>query len=304
MQLHMPLMRVLAVVCEAISMSSPAVKLASIFALEEIDANVFKGHSQDLRLPQLFGGQVLGQAAMAMIRTVCSEKRLHSLHGYFVRPGRANAPVMYEVDQVQDGRGFSRRRITASQDSKTIFIGDASFQIEERGFHHQLAAPVVPFPETLSTELELLAGDERLIAAIKSRYEAAEAIEIRPVDLIDPSNPLERKPCKRFWFRVGSLPTRNSEVHRCMLAYTSDIALLITSLLPHGVSDMQPDMRVASLDHSLWFHADCFVDEWLLYSMDSPWSGAGRGLSRGSIHDRSGKLIASVMQEGLIRKTA
>lgn len=284
-------------------MSSPAVKLASIFALEATGAHVFKGQSQDLRLPQLFGGQVLGQAAMAMTRTVCAEKRLHSFHGYFVRPGRANAPVVYEVDPVQDGRGFSRRRITASQGSTAIFIGEASFHIEEGGFHHQIAAPVVPFPESLPTELELLAGDERLVAAIRSRYEVAEAIEIRPVDTIDPSKPLKREPCKRFWFKVGDLPTRDFQVHRSILAYASDIALLITSLLPHGVSDMQPDMKVASLDHSLWFHADCFVDEWLLYSMDSPWSGAGRGLSRGFIHDHSGKLIASVMQEGLIRKT-
>lgn len=285
-------------------MSTPAEQLVSIFALEEVEANVFIGQSQDLRLPQLFGGQVLGQAAMAMTRTVSTEKRLHSLHGYFVRPGRANAPVMYEVNQVQDGRGFSRRRLTARQDSKVIFIGDASFQIAEIGLHHQLPSPAVPFPETLPTELQLLQGDDILVAAIRSRYEVAEAIEIRPVDLIDPSNPLKRKPCKRFWFRVGNVPTRDTDVHRSLLAYASDIALLITSLLPHGVSDMQPDMRVASLDHALWFHADCFVDEWLLYSMDSPWSGAGRGLSRGSIHDRRGKLVASVMQEGLIRKTA
>ena len=284
-------------------MSTPAEQLASIFVLEEVEPNVFKGQSQDLRLPQLFGGQVLGQAAMAMIRTVSAGKRLHSLHGYFVRPGRANAPVMYEVDQVQDGRGFSRRRLTAWQDSKVIFIGDASFQIVESGFHHQLPCPVVPFPETLPTELELLAGNADLVAAIRSRYEVAEAIEIRPVDRIDPSNPLRRKPIKSFFFCLGDIPTRDAEVHRSILAYASDIGLLITSLLSHGVSVLLSDMRVASLDHSLWFHADCFVDEWLLYSMDSPWSGAGRGLSRGSIHDRSGKLIASVMQEGLIRKT-
>lgn len=283
-------------------MSTPAEKLAAIFALEEVEANVFKGESQDLRLPQLFGGQVVGQAAMAMTRTVLADKKLHSLHGYFVRPGRANAPVMYEVETVQDGRSFSRRRLTAWQDSKVIFVGDGSFHIVEDGFHHQRSAPQVAVPSALPTELELLAGDADLIAEIKSRYEAANALEIRPVEPIDPSSPTARAPYKSFWFRFARFATRDPDVHRSLLGYASDTALLITSLLPHGVSDMQQDMRVASLDHSIWFHSDSFVDEWLLYVNDSPWSGAGRGLSRGSIFDMQGRLVASVAQEGLIRK--
>ncbi|GLO12075.1 acyl-CoA thioesterase II [Pseudomonas putida] len=283
-------------------MSTPAESLAAIFALEEVEANVFRGESQDLRLPQLFGGQVLGQAAMAMTRTVLADKKLHSLHGYFVRPGRANAPVMYEVETIQDGRSFSRRRLTAWQDSKVIFVGDGSFHIVEEGMHHQHAAPMVPPPESLPTELELLDGKRELIAEIRSRYEVAEAIEIRPVEPIDPSNPIKHAPNKSFWFRCGSIETRDSDVHRSLLAYASDTALLITSLLPHGVSDMQDDMRVASLDHAIWFHSDCYVDDWLLYSTDSPWSGAGRGLARGLLFDRHGKLVASVAQEGLIRR--
>ncbi|MCY1189612.1 Acyl-CoA thioesterase 2 [compost metagenome] len=283
-------------------MSTPAEKLAAIFALEEVEANVFKGESQDLRLPQLFGGQVLGQAAMAMTRTVLADKKLHSLHGYFVRPGRADAPVMYEVETVQDGRSFSRRRLTAWQDSKVIFVGDGSFHSVEEGFHHQHCAPEVAVPSALPTELELLAGDADLIEEIKRRHEAANALEIRPVEPIDPSAPKARAPQKSFWFRFAQLTTRDTDVHRSLLAYASDTALLITSLLPHGVSDMQRDMRVASLDHSIWFHCDCVVDEWLLYVNDSPWSGAGRGLSRGSIFDQQGRLIASVAQEGLIRK--
>ncbi|MFJ4048891.1 acyl-CoA thioesterase [Pseudomonas hunanensis] len=283
-------------------MSTPAERLAAIFALEEVEANVFKGESKDLRLPQLFGGQVLGQAAMAMTRTVLADKKLHSLHGYFVRPGRADAPVMYEVETVQDGRSFSRRRLTAWQDSEVIFVGDGSFHIVEEGFHHQRCAPEVAVASTLPTELDLLAGDPELIAEIKSRYEAANALEIRPVEAIDPSAPKPRAPHKRFWFRFAPLSTRDPDVHRSLLGYASDTALLITSLLPHGVSDMQRDMRVASLDHSIWFHSDCCVDEWLLYVNDSPWSGAGRGLSRGSIFDQQGRLVASVAQEGLIRK--
>ncbi|WP_079228744.1 acyl-CoA thioesterase [Pseudomonas putida] len=283
-------------------MSTPAEKLAAIFALTEVEANVFRGESQDLRLPQLFGGQVLGQASMAMTRTVLADKRLHSLHGYFVRAGRANAPVMYEVETVQDGRSFCRRRLTAWQDGKVIFVGDGSFHVVEEGMHHQRDAPVVPPPETLPTELELLAGDIDLMAEIRSRYEVADAIEIRPVEPIDPSSPIRHAPNKSFWFRFGKIDTQDAEVHRSLLGYASDTALLITSLLPHGVSDMQRDMRVASLDHAIWFHAHCAVDEWLLYVTDSPWSGAGRGLARGSIFDRHGRLVASVAQEGLIRK--
>jgi acyl-CoA thioesterase II len=284
-------------------MSTPADKLAGILALEEVETHVFKGESQDLRLPQLFGGQVLGQAAMAVSRTVAADRMLHSLHGYFVRPGRANAPVMYEVDPVQDGRGFSRRRLTAWQDARVIFIGDAAFHVSEQGLQHQVAMPDVAAPESLPGELDLLAGNQLLIEQIRSRYAVARAIDIRPVERIDPSAPAPRAPSRSFWFKVGALSSRERDLHRSVLAYASDIALLITSLLPHGVSDMQPDMKVASLDHSLWFHADCFVDDWLLYSMDSPWSGAGRGLSRGSIFDRAGRLVASVMQEGLIRRT-
>lgn len=289
-------------VARRVEMTTPAENLAAIFALEEVEASVFRGESQDLRLPQLFGGQVLGQAAMAMTRTVLADKKLHSLHGYFVRPGRANAPVMYEVQTVQDGRSFSRRRLTAWQDSKVIFVGDGSFHLVEEGMHHQREAPAVARPETLPTELELLAGDNSLMAEIRSRYEVADAIEIRPVEPIDPSRPVKREPHKSFWFRFGDIGTRDADVHRSLLSYASDTALLITSLLPHGVSDMQPDMRVASLDHAIWFHADCYVDDWLLYATDSPWSGAGRGLSRGAIFDQRGRLVASVAQEGLIRR--
>lgn len=283
-------------------MTTALAELVNIFSLERIEQGIFRGASQELYLPQLFGGQALGQAVAASSMTVGSEKVLHSIHGYFIRKGRAAKPVLYQVDSLHDGRSFSTRQITASQDGKPIFTASASFHIFEPGLSYQTKMPCVPGPETLPLEIDLMEGNEALAEQVRLRFSAAQAIQIRPVDLIDPSKPIAQQPLKRFWFKAaGDLP-EDQTLHRSILAYASDIGLLITSLLPHGVSDLQENMQVASLDHALWVHQDIKADEWLLYVMDSPWSDTGRGLSRGNIYNAHGAMVASVAQEGLIRK--
>lgn len=277
-------------------------ELTRLFELEYIEQRIYRGVSQELHLPQLFGGQVLGQAAMAATLTLNKGKSLHSIHGYFMRPGTASLPVVYEVDILHDGRSFSTRRVTASQRGKPIFTAAASFHISEPGFSHQILMDTVPPPDRLPQEIDLITVNNTLADQVRQRHGAASAIEVRFVDPVDPSVPVAQQAIKRFWFKAAGPLPGDPILHRTVLAYASDIGLLVTSLLPHGVSDLQPDMQVASLDHALWIHHDVNVDEWLLYAMDSPWSGGARGLSRGSIYNAQGRLIASVAQEGLIRK--
>jgi acyl-CoA thioesterase-2 len=276
--------------------------LVSLLSLEAIEENLFRGRSQDLGFRQLFGGQVLGQSLSAASKTVEDERHVHSLHGYFLRPGDALLPVVYQVDRVRDGGSFSTRRVTAIQKGNPIFTCSASFQYDEKGFEHQSQMPQVVGPENLPTELELTRQREHLIPAhMKDKLLCPKPIEFRAVTQFDPYNPKPTDPVKYVWFRAdGTLPDIPA-LHRYMLAYASDFNLLTTSLLPHGKTVWQKDMQIASLDHSLWFHGELRADEWLLYAMDSPWAGNSRGFSRGSIYNRAGHLVASVSQEGLIR---
>ncbi|EPN34898.1 acyl-CoA thioesterase II, partial [Pseudomonas syringae pv. actinidiae ICMP 19096] len=223
-------------------------------------------------------------------------------HGYFLRPGDAGLPVVYQVDRVRDGGSFSTRRVTAIQKGKPIFTCSASFQYDEEGFEHQTVMPQIVGPENLPSELELVTRRAHLIPeAMHDKFLRPKPIEFRPVTADDPYDPKPGEPVKHVWFRAdGSLKDVQS-LHRYMLAYASDFNLLTTSLLPHGKTVWQRDMQVASLDHSLWFHNDLRTDDWLLYAMDSPWAGNSRGFSRGSIFNRAGQLVASVSQEGLIR---
>ncbi|NBB11910.1 acyl-CoA thioesterase II [Pseudomonas sp. SLFW] len=276
--------------------------LVSLLSLEPIEENLFRGRSQDLGFRQLFGGQVLGQSLSAASKTVEDERHVHSLHGYFLRPGDAQLPVVYQVDRVRDGGSFSTRRVTAIQKGHPIFTCSASFQYDEKGFEHQSQMPQVVGPENLPSELELARQREHLIPAhMKDKLLCPKPIEFRPVTALDPYNPQPTEAVKYVWFRAdGTLPDIPA-LHRYMLAYASDFNLLTTSLLPHGKTVWQKDMQIASLDHSLWFHGELRADEWLLYAMDSPWAGNARGFSRGSVYNRAGQLVASVSQEGLIR---
>jgi acyl-CoA thioesterase-2 len=284
-------------------MSQVLDNLVALLSLEAIEEDLYRGNSQDLGFRQLFGGQVLGQCVSAASRTVEENRHVHSMHGYFLRPGDVSLPVVYQVDRVRDGGTFSTRRVTAIQKGKPIFTCAASFQYDEQGFEHQLSMPDVPGPENFKSETELA----RLIAPMipekmRERATSAKPIEIRPVTLINPFDPKPCDPVKYVWFRAdGELPD-DPQLHKYLLAYASDFNLLTTSMQPHGVSVFQKFMQVASLDHSLWFHANLRMDDWLLYAMDSPWAGNARGFSRGSIFNRAGQLVASVAQEGLTRQ--
>lgn len=276
--------------------------LVNLLTLEPIEENLFRGSSQDLGFRQLFGGQVLGQSLSAMSQTVEDARHVHSLHGYFLRPGDASLPVVYQVDRVRDGGSFSTRRVTAIQKGQPIFTSSASFQYDENGFEHQNPMPDVVGPENLPSELEMIRQRAHLIPeSMREKLLCAKPIEFRPVVGEDPFNPQVSDPIKYLWFRAdGTLPD-NLALHKYLLAYASDFGLLTTSLLPHGKGVWQRDMQVASLDHALWFHGELRMDDWLLYAMDSPWAGNSRGFSRGSVYNRAGKLVASVTQEGLIR---
>jgi acyl-CoA thioesterase II len=277
-------------------------ELLALLKLEPIEENLFRGASQDLGYRQLFGGQVLGQALSAATQTVEPVRHVHSMHGYFLRPGDAGLPVVYTVDRVRDGGSFTTRRVVAIQKGQPIFTMMASFQAEEPGFEHQATMPQVQGPEGLPTDLELVRRHaHRLPEAVREKLLGDKPIEIRPVTYVDPFDPQPREPVKYVWFRAnGELP-EDPQVHQYVLAYASDFNLITTAMQPHGLTVAQRNLQVASLDHALWFHGELRMNEWLLYAMDSPWTGSGRGLSRGHIFSRDGKLVASVAQEGLIR---
>ena len=283
-------------------MNSILDQLVSLLSMETIEENLFRGASQDLGFRQLFGGQVLGQALSAASQTVDGERQANSLHGYFLRAGDAKKPVVYQVERVRDGGSFSTRRVTAIQNGQTIFTCSASFHQQEEGFRHQTEMPDVPQPEDLIPEEEL---SPRLAKALsqekREKMLRAKAIETRPVQVLDPLHPAISAPIKQVWFKAAGVLPSSPALHKYLLAYASDFGLLTTSLLPHGASIWQPHMQVASLDHSIWFHEEVCLDDWLLYSMDSPWAGNSRGFARGSIYTRDGRLVASVAQEGLIR---
>jgi acyl-CoA thioesterase II len=277
-------------------------ELIRLLELEKIEENIYRGQSQDLGFGSVFGGQVLGQALSAAYQTVPGERRVHSLHAYFLRPGNAQEPIVYNVDCIRDGKSFTTRRVMAIQNGRAILNMAASFQVDEPGFDHQDTAPQPAGPEGIASELELaMKVADQIPEPIRDKILCKKAIEIRPVDPVNPFAPDKREPLRYTWFKaVGRLPD-NPVIHQCMLAYASDFGLVITSLYPHGHSYWQPQMQVASLDHAIWFHRDFRMDDWLLYAMQSPNAGKARGLNNGRIYTKEGRLVASVAQEGLIR---
>lgn len=277
--------------------------LVSLLALEKIEENLFRGGSQDLGFKQLFGGQVLGQALSAASQTVVEERHVHSVHGYFLRAGDATLPIVYQVDPLRDGGSFTTRRVQAIQKGKPIFTLICSFQGDEEGYSHQASMPEVQGPEDLLNETELSRKYQHLIhESVREKVLLDKPIEIRPVEVFNPFKPQPSEPVRHMWFKAdGNLPD-DPQVHRYMLAYASDFHLLGTAMLPHAISSWTPDMQVASLDHSVWYHRPLRMDDWLLYAMDSPSACGSRGLSRGQIFNRAGELVASVTQESLMRK--
>ena len=285
-------------------MSKVLSELVELLALEQIEVNLFRGQSQNLGWGRVYGGQVLGQALSAAVQTVPEDRHVHSLHGYFLRPGAVDRPIVYEVDRIRDGGSFTTRRVVAIQNGEAIFLLAASFQVEEPGFEHQDIMPAAPEPETVPTQQELARTyAERLPAFLRPQVLADRPFEMRPLEeASDPFNPEAREPQRMFWLKAtGTLPDEPA-LHRYLLAYASDFAFLTTAMLPHGVSWLSPGMQVASIDHAMWFHQDFRVDEWMLHVVDSPKAHGGRGLVRGRVFTRDGRLVASTAQEGLIRK--
>ena len=278
-------------------------QLCALLRLERIEEDLFRGQSQDLGWGAIFGGQVLGQALSAAVQTVPDDRAVHSMHGYFLRTGDARRPVVYEVDRIRDGKSFTTRRVVAVQGGQAIFSMAASFQIDEGGFEHEEPMPEVPGPEGLPSERDLAqAVAERIPEPLRSRVLAERPVEIRPVTPFDPFAPTTSPPRRQLWLRAVRRLPDTPALHRYLLAYASDFNFLTTAMMPHGVSWLTPGMQVASLDHAMWFHRAVRVDEWLLYDMTSATAGHARGLVRGSLYDRSGRLVASTTQEGLIRK--
>lgn len=286
-------------------MSSTAMQnLLSILDLDAIGENQFRGRSPQSGWQRVFGGQVIGQALIAAQRTVKADRFVHSLHCYFMRPGDPSVAIDYAVDRIRDGASFTTRRVVAEQNGKAIFSLSASFQIDEPGLEHFMPAPPdVPEPERLMGEKDLIASFIDHVPENVRRYWARERpIELRPISLRHYVSKDLLPPLQNVWVRpTGPVPDDRG-IQAAVLAYFSDITLLDTSLFAHGRSIFDTDMQVASLDHSMWFHRPDPLKDWLLFSQDSPNASGARGFTRGGFYSRSGELIASVAQEGLIRE--
>ncbi|HTG39895.1 acyl-CoA thioesterase II [Sphingomonas sp.] len=278
-------------------------ELTTLLDVEAIDTDLYRGSRQPGGVGRVFGGQVIAQALQAAQRSIDDEKVAHSLHAYFMRPGSEDHPIIYRVVRDFDGRSFANRRVIAMQRGQPILNMIASFQRPEDGLAYQRPMPDVPAPETLRSESDL--RDEiqaQVPEKLRRFFLRARPIEIRPVDPREWFAPAPREPVQHSWFRIVAPLPDNPALHRAMLAYASDMTLLGTCMLPHGVSWMTGSVQTASLDHAIWLHEPFRADEWLLYTTDSPWSGHARGLNHGRIYTRDGRLVASCAQEGLIRK--
>jgi len=275
--------------------------LTETMKLERIEVNLFRGTTADNSPGRIFGGQVIGQSLLAAYETV--ENRIcHSLHCYFIRPGDPTVPIVFEVDRSRDGGSFTTRRVVAIQHGQAIFSMSASFQLDEVGLDHAAPMPDVPAPETLTSENEL--RDRYMAVApepIRRYWQRQRPIEFRPTDIAAFLDRRSGVGGRHVWVRATERLPDNPDLHLCILAYASDITLLDTSLLDHGRSIFDRDIQAASLDHAMWFHRPFRADEWLLYSQESPSASGARGFNRGMFFDRTGNLVASVAQEGLIR---
>lgn len=272
--------------------------LVDLLDLENIEVNIFRGISPDESRQRIFGGQVAGQGLVAAARTVDDDRRVHSLHAYFLRPGDPTVPVLYEVDRIRDGRSFTTRRVVAIQHGRPIFNLAASFHITEPGLEHLDPMPDVPAADELPTRAERFATLD-----IEDPFgDHGHPLDFRYVT----TSPLQRNsplpPVQQVWFRAdGTLPD-NQVLHTCLLTYASDMTLLDTTLLPHGTGSGDETIQMASLDHAMWFHGDFRADEWLLYDQHTPATTGARGLATARVFTHDGRLIANVTQEGLIRR--
>jgi acyl-CoA thioesterase-2 len=279
---------------------SPVEDLIDLLDLEAIEVNIFRGaqpRENNPVLQRVFGGQVAGQALVAAARTVEPDRTVHSLHAYFLRPGDMTIPILYEVDHIRDGKSFTTRRVVAIQHGRAIFNLQASFQVPEDGYHHQEPMPDVTPPEELPTT------DERLKeAGLEWLATHNRPIEARHVELPVYLNRDPDRTMQHVWFKAADRLPDDPILHTCVVTYASDMTLLDTALLPHGKAFPDTGLQMASLDHAMWFHRPFRADEWLLYAQHTPSASGSRGLAEGKIFTRDGKLVVSVVQEGLLRK--
>ena len=284
-------------------MNKAVKNLLDILDLENLEHNLFRGRSPQSGWQRVFGGQVIGQALVAAQRTVDGSRRVHSLHGYFMRPGDPEVPIIYEVDRIRDGRSFTTRRVVAIQHGHAIFSMSSSFQVVEEGLEHFIAMPDIAKPDGLVSEKTL--AEQYIDHApenVRKYWQRERPIELRPVNLTHYLSRKKLDPLQNIWLRAtGELPS-DPAIHEAVLAYASDMTLLDTALYPHGKAIFDPKIQVASLDHSMWFHRPLNIEDWHLYAQDSPNSSGARGFTRGGIYSQDGTLVASVAQEGLIRE--
>lgn len=285
------------------SAQQPLDDLVALLNVEQIEVNIFRGRSPDEHHQRVFGGQVAGQALVSAARTIDEVGReVHSLHAYFVRPGDPNIPILYEVDRLRDGTSFSTRRVIAIQHGKVIFNLQASFHAAEPGLDYQLTMPSdVPAPESLP---DFKTRMEPYKEQLGEWYDRPRPIDIRYIDTDPASREGNPRQGQRVWMRAdGKLPADNV-LHACIVTYASDMTLLDTALLPHGIGWTDGKVQMASLDHAMWFHRPFRADDWMLYDQTSFSTSSARGLAGGSIFSSSGELVISVVQEGLIRLVA
>ncbi|MCH1921594.1 acyl-CoA thioesterase II [Shewanella sp. A3A] len=279
-------------------------ELMSLLALERIETGWYRGQSQDLGFGHVFGGQVMGQALSAARQTVPADRHIHSLHSYFLRAGDEKLPIIYDVETMRDGGSFSARRVKAVQKGRPIFYMTCSFQVEEKGFDHQSTMPDVQGPEGLLNQQELaMTLRDKVPPKMLEKFMADAPIEMRLVNPLNPVTPNETEPRRYVWIRANGHVPPDHDMHDYLLAYASDFNFLVTAAQPHGVSFLTPGMRMATIDHSIWFHRPVNLSDWLLFAIESPNACGGRGYVRGQFFDQQGRLIASCTQEGLMRMT-
>jgi len=279
-------------------------RLPELFALEELEKGLYRGQSWDLGFRALYGGQVLGQSVMAAYKSVPDDRVIHSFHSYFLLPGDAAKPVVYDVETVRDGRSFSARRVRAIQNGRTIFYMTASFQLPEDGLAHQFAVmPVMPDPESVAKDIKFYDDNfDKLSTRMKEALPFHRPVDIRTLDASSSFNAVKRDPKRQIWLRGRDEIADDVAINQAALAYASDYHFLSTALQAHGFAIQDKTLLLATIDHAMWFHQPFKFDEWLMYEMESPFSGNGRALVQGKIYNKEGVLVASSVQEGLLRQ--
>ncbi len=278
-------------------------ELLDILDLERLEHNLYRGRSPQVGWQRVFGGQVIGQALIAAQRTVEGERYVHSLHCYFMLPGDPSVPIVYQVDRLRDGGSFTTRRVTAIQHGHAIFSLECSFQIEEKGLEHQIPMPLdVPLPEDLPSYFDLLESTSHVVPEGVRKFWARERpLEIRPVTPEHYTTREKLPPYQNVWVKMAGEVPDDRRLQTAILAYLSDMTLLDSATYAHGRVGFDPEIQMASLDHAMWFHRQHKLDDWLLYTQDSPTTIGSRGFARGFLYSRDGTLIASTAQEGLVR---